>query len=288
MINNITSITKVLLKNYFQNMPIIDKNNKINKKSIYVWAIIIIFFVLAYLCDKIINFLTYINQQVMFLNAFFLLMMILIAFQTIVLCINIFYFSDDLKYLLPFPIKPIELLISKFIVLLSPVYISEIIFGGIPLLLYGILTKSAIVYFLYAVLILMLFPILISAIISIITYVLMKILRFVKNKDIIPPIITFVVVSLLMCGIFNIIGIFLEGMDLSPDGKVSIEFITQKVIDINNILENINKNLLIISPTVKALSEVNGISPILRIIQIIIIDVVRIGLLGEFGKNHLY
>ena len=55
-IKNIFNLTKILFKNSFQNPYIIDsKTNKINKKSIYVWLVLIVMIGVSYLSFELVN-----------------------------------------------------------------------------------------------------------------------------------------------------------------------------------------------------------------------------------------
>ena len=125
----IIDLTSIFLRDSYQNIDIINtKTYKINKKSVYVWMIAILFLALFFVSDKIIQFLVSRGQAEIFLNVYFLILAILIMFQTILVCTNIFYFSKDLELVLPLPITPVELLIAKFNTLICKLYISEIIF----------------------------------------------------------------------------------------------------------------------------------------------------------------
>ena len=192
-IKNIINLTKIFFKNAFQNPYLIDpKTNKINKKSIFVWLIIIVMMAITYLSYMIIGELVKINQSILFLSIFFIVLMIIMIFQVILASTNVYFFSKDLELILPLPIKSEELLISKFNTILINLYFSEFIFVLFPLLVYGILTNSGLLYYSYLLLILLLFPILINLIVSIIMMLLMKLSKFIKNKDIFQIIITFI------------------------------------------------------------------------------------------------
>ena len=59
MINRIKKLTKIFLKDYYQNLNIFNKkNNKLNKKSIYFWLIIIIIACISYISLESILFST--------------------------------------------------------------------------------------------------------------------------------------------------------------------------------------------------------------------------------------
>ena len=103
----IISLTKVLIKEYYQNLPIFDKSTKkFNKKSIFFWLIIFIFFGMGYVSYEIINFFKSIGQQQLFINIYFPILAMILAFQTILSCANIFFFAKDIKNILYMPIKP--------------------------------------------------------------------------------------------------------------------------------------------------------------------------------------
>ena len=93
---------------------------------------------------------------------------VIFTYQTILICTNVFYYSKDLEYILPLPIKPIELLISKFINLITIIYFSELLFLAIPLLFYGLVVQQTLLYFISMILVLILFPIVPAIFISII------------------------------------------------------------------------------------------------------------------------
>lgn len=51
-IKKIFTLSNIFLKDSYQDLNIIDKNNKINKKSIYFWMIFILFFSLFFVDRK--------------------------------------------------------------------------------------------------------------------------------------------------------------------------------------------------------------------------------------------
>ena len=132
-IKNIFNLTKILFLNSFQNPYIIDpKTNK------FIWFLVIVMVALSYLSYMIVDELVKIGQPTLFLNFFFLIIMIIMIFQVILASTNVYFFSRDLEVLLPLPIKTEELLISKFNTLVINLYFSEIIFALFPLIIYGI------------------------------------------------------------------------------------------------------------------------------------------------------
>ena len=122
-IKNIFNLTKIFLKNSFQNPYIIDREtNKINKKSIFVWLIIVVMIAISYISMEIIKVLANINQSTIFLNVFFVILNIIMIFQVSLASINVYFFSKDLELVLPLPISTRELLIAKFNTILINLY----------------------------------------------------------------------------------------------------------------------------------------------------------------------
>ena len=258
-IKNIFNLTKIFFKSSFQNPYIIDKNtNKLNKKSPFVWLMIIVMIAISYLSFEVVKFLVKINQPTIFLNTFFMILNIIIIFQIILASFNVYFFSKDLELILPLPIKSEDLLISKFNTILINIYFSELIFALIPLLIYGILTNSGILYYLFLIIILIIFPILANLIVSIITMIFMKFSKFIKNKDIFQIIITlFFIGSLILLEFFIINNIT---SNLSDNTTINSENIINGINTFNGKIKNINKYFLIINPIINILNNYNKIN----------------------------
>ena len=208
----IFSLTNIFVKEFYQNIPIFDKEKKkFNRKSVFFWLIAIIFLGVTYLSYEIITFLADLGQAEIFLDLYFFILAILILFQTILVSANIFFFSRDIENVLHMPLKPAELLLAKFNTLICMLYVSEGIVGVVPLTLYGLLTPTHPIYYLWEIIILAIFPILLAAFIIIILLIIMKFAKFIRNKDIFQLIVTIVMVVVLcilqtkvMNGLFGI------------------------------------------------------------------------------------
>lgn len=282
-LKKIIDLTKIFLKDSYQNMNIINKEkNKINKKSVYVWGIVIICLALFYISNEIISKLRSIGQESIFLNIYFLILTVLIIFQTILVCTNIFYFSKDIEFILPLPIKSEELLIAKFCTLVCTLYISEIIFGIIPISMYGILTNATFLFFIYEFLIFATFPIFLAIGVSIIMMFVMKISKFIKNKDLFQVIITLLLLIVMFLIEYKCIGsIFLDynQSDITTEQQQIIE----RIEEFNNRIKISNKYFLVVNPSIKIL-EKNDFKSILELIKIILIDIISFGIFIFIGK----
>lgn len=280
----IKDLTKIFLKSAYQDINIINKETKkINKRSVFVWLILIVSLALFYISNEIIKALVSSGYPEVFLSIYFLVLAIFIMFQTILVCTNIFYFSKDIELILPFPIKPVNLLIAKFNTLICTLYVSEAIFGIIPICIYGILTHSTLLFYIYAVLIFIFFPVFLALVLSIIMMFVMKISKFIKNKEIFQTIITLLLVTSIFIVEYNVINnIFIQNKEIEI---VENNFqIADKLIEFNNRIETSNKLFLVINPAVKVLKNSN-LQNIFEIIKIILIDFITFIIFIFIGKK---
>lgn len=258
MIKKITKLSKVLIKEYFQNLYIFNSNTKrINKKSNVLWLSIIVTIIIGYLSYKVIGFLTKYGLEILFLKVYFPFIMNIFIFQTILICCNVFFFSKDLEYILPLPVKPIELLIAKFNNIMSIIYGMESLFLFVPLLIYGIMTVKSLSYYLMVPIIFFVFIIFWVVLISTIITIIMQLSKWIKNKDIFQIIIIFsltFVMSLIEMYIittifnYNIINLDENGQIQNTESNISI---------LNDKLDELNKYFVVTNSYIKILNNSN-------------------------------
>ena len=284
-IKNIFNLTKIMFQNSFQNPYLIDKKtNKINKKSVILWLSIILAITITYVSYEIIKELNKINQASLFLEIFFPLLMIIMFFQVILSSTNVYYFSRDFDILLPLPIKPEELLISKFNTILFNLYFFEGLFSVIPLIIYGIITGVNILYYLKLIIILFVFPIMPVLIVSIIIMFLIKLSKFIKNKDIFQIIITTIFMFFIFILEFYIGNFAINKIDNNVNlqgQEVALEF-----NNFNNKIKNINKYFLQINSSINFLINRDEGKIILELLNIIFIDIIFFGIFIFIGKRY--
>lgn len=270
-IKNIANLTKIFFQNSFQTPYLIDKKtNKLNKKSVKVWLLIIIMVSIIYLSYILVKELSLINQTTLFLNFMLLLLMIVLIFQTTLVSTNVYYFSKDLELILPLPIKPVDLLISKLNAIIINTYFFEFIFIIFPLIIYGIYISAGLLFYFYAAILLLVFPILPALIVSTIMMFLMKLSKFIKNKDIFQIIITFIFVIFIIFIILNLV----KTIIVPSNGEV-ITNETEAINKINNFndkLKNINNYFIEINPSIELLNNSNKIISIMYLLKIFLID----------------
>ncbi len=271
MIKNICLLTKISIKNILERMQIFDnENKKINKKSIYFWFIIIIVCTISYISNELINVLQEYSQLDSFLDIFFALMTTFIVMQTIVLSMNLLYFAQDVENLLQYPIKPLELLISRINTIVIVLYGTECVFAVIPLILYGITSMMGIVYYLESIFILILLPIFSTIIISILTLVILNLIKKIKNKNAFQLVTVSILSAVIILGEFIFIKICLND---SQEIEKTLMF----------VCEYINRYFIILKPIVEILKQEN----ILRnIIKIGIVFMIIYGVFMFLGQKY--
>lgn len=274
-IKKIKELTKIFAKESYQVLNIYNsKNKKLNVKSIFLWMVAIIIISFFYLSYQAINFLVSSGVPEVFLNFYLLILFIILSFQTILRIVNILFFSKSIKNILPLPISNMEILISKFGGLLFLSYVTELVFGLIPLFMYGMLAAKSLMYFLLMILVLAVFPIIIVSIFCIITLLLMKLFNFIKNPNIIEAVVTIILLILI---------IFMEQKSLNNLSIQSEE--GQQNITTETYLKT-TSYFLVINPSIEILAE-NGnvIDIITNFLKIIGYNIVAFGIFLIIGKK---
>ena len=273
MIKNILLLTKISIRNYWENFNLFDgKNKKINKKSIYVWLLLIVIVAITYLSNEILKTLDKYDQLEIFPNILFSLVMIIMLIQTIIASMNILYFSKDLEILLSMPIKTEELLLSRTNTIINILYGMEILLMVIPLILYGIYIMVPIYYYMYLIFVLILLPIFPTLLVSIVTLICLNFIKFIKNKNKFQIITTL----LLIAWIVLIEIVFIKGIISDQDNQELMKF------NLNNIAEKINSSFIIIKPLI---SMLNNQQVFFNLLKVIFVYIVMFAVLIYIGKK---
>ena len=272
--NKISSLTKVLLKNSFQ------KYSENNKKTSQIGKVILYGILLVYLMG-IFGFLSYglittlqqVHQEAMFIGIFLLGLALLTIIQSIISATNVFYFSKDLDYILPLPLKPREILISKLNVILVTEYVMELIFAVAPIIVYGILTSAGAMFYIVSLLVLIIFPIIPILIATFIIMVIMSFSKGVKNKDrfkLIAPLLG-ITLALVLSFAF------------SGTSELSEADLLKALTQANSMVEMVSDSLPIIKPGINAIVDASFIE-FLKLLGITVICYIVFILIG----NKLY
>ena len=278
---NIINLSTVYIKENNESLKIFNfKTRKFNKKNIIFWTYVILLFGITYVSYEAVEYFKKIGKPEIFLNGYFLFLEIIIIFKTIMLSINVFYFSKDIENVLYLPLKPVEILISKFNILLYMNYEIELMFGLIPFLIYGIYNSLQLIYFINLILILIIFPIFATLIVSIIMIFLMKSIKLFRNKDFMQIIISFILITVFMLFFNNVMRYMFNNIDnIQNNQQETLNLINDKII-------KMNKCFLTIYPSTKILL-VNNLKAIIYYFELIIINLFGFGVFYFFG-NKLY
>ncbi len=291
--NKTINLLKTMLKTSYDTSGIINNDTKkLNKKSMKVWLIGIVSIIVIYLSYMFINLLKEVGASEAFLEIFFLLLQVLVMFQTILLVISILYFSNDIENYLSLPIPSIKLLITKFSVMLNIIFIGEAIIAIPSIFIYGVRTLQNFFFYPLSVIILALVSIFLSTIVSIIMIFVMKIFRFIKNKYLYQNIVIVIMTFIIFMPLTNVLNI---GMNNQNDveiveNKLSNEEIAQEEMELMEELTSIvqtvrhtNKYFIVTEIGVNALSEINYKS-VIYALEILTLDLLALIVFLIIGK----
>ena len=287
------NLLKTMLKTSYDMSGIIDSDTKkLNKKSIKVWLIGIVFIIVIYLSYMFINLLKEIGAPEIFLELFFMLLQILVMFQTILLVISTLYFSKDVENYLSLPITSRKLLITKFSVMMSIIFGSEIIIALPVIFIYGVRTLQNILFYPLAVILIALVSIFLSTIVCIFMIFVMKIFRFIKNKYLYQNVIILMMTIIVFIPLTNVLNSSINNLDNiempeqqsynednAQDEKQALEELSTMV----QTIRHSNKYFIVTEIGVKALSNINYKS-IIYVLEILALDLLALTVFLTIGK----
>ena len=281
-LKNIFNLSRLYIRENDTNIKLINmETKKINKKSVLFWVYVILFFGIFYISSEVISYMVKIGKPEIFINGFLLFLEILIIIRTVMVSMNVFYFSKDIENVLHLPIKPIEILISKLSTVIFMNYELEIIFGIIPFLIYGIYTYARLSYFINFIILLIIFPIFVTLIVSIIMIILMKTIKLFRNKDIMQIAISFILVFGIMFSAGKAIEyVFNNAEFIEENQQLILNNINEKIIKINNYFLNIN-------PSANILLKKGILNKLINYLKLVIINILAF-ILFIFLGNKLY
>ena len=280
MLKNIILLTKISARNLLENYDLLKRGeNRLNKKSIYLWLVLIVLVVITLLSNQVIDMLQDIGQVEIFPNILISLVTIIMFMQTIIVSINVLYFSKDIESVLSLPIKSEELLISKINTILTILYSTEIIFALIPLILYGISNIMGISYYITMLIVLILLPILPVMVITLIALLVMKFIRNIKHKNAFQIFITLIfIVMIIVAEVLAVNWLTLNQEDYSQIG-----------INLKTLADNINKSFVVVDPLVLILHQQNILINLIKVIIAYLVLVILVIFIGKktYLKNIL-
>lgn len=158
------------------------KKKKILLGLFMIFCILLLSTPLVFLVFSTYDELKAINLEVMLISLVLVCNIIVLMFFGTTFVLNIFYFSNDIETFLPMPIKSSDIVIGKFFA----VYINLLMSSSIiilPLITFGIMDGSGILYYIYMIIVFLVAPILPMVVISILSMFLMRFGKLTKHKD---------------------------------------------------------------------------------------------------------
>lgn len=182
--NRFLTLTRVLLKN---NNSSTKKKGKMPKKLILLILIGICFLPIVisigYSLGLVYDILAPIQQQGIILGLGITAASVIIFIFGIFLVINTFYFSKDVESLLPLPLRPAEILASKFTVVLIYEYATELLVLLPFIIMYGVKSGGGVLYYGFGLVIFMTLPIIPIVLDSFLAIFIMRFTNIGSHKE---------------------------------------------------------------------------------------------------------
>ncbi len=277
------SLTKVILKNSIRTNP--------SKKSLILggiaFSIVFLFLsIMMILFSYIVTKqLIKINQAYAFVNILLLMNFFILFAKSVFESLNVLYFSKDLKILLRMPIYPKDILHAKFFNMIISEYQMEVIMLGIPMIVYGILTKVIFLFYIYMFLVLLILPIIPILLTSLIIAIIMRFTNFIKNKN--KVLYITIIISMFLMGFVTMI--------FSNNQTISVSGFRNIILKTNGLAESIADYFILIKPIMNTLLNYDNIDGLKNLILyylesiicyfIIIFIISKIYLKGAIGTT---
>ena len=277
------SLTKVILKNSIRTNP--------SKKSLILggiaFSIVFLFLsIMMILFSYIVTKqLIKINQAYAFVNILLLMNFFILFAKSVFESLNVLYFSKDLKILLRMPIYPKDILHAKFFNMIISEYQMEVIMLGIPMIVYGILTKVNFLFYIYMFLVLLILPIIQILLTSLVIAIIMRFTNFIKNKN--KVLYITIIISMFLMGFVTMI--------FSNNQTISVSGFRNIILKTNGLAESIADYFILIKPIMNTLLNYDNIDGLKNLILyylesiicyfIIIFIISKIYLKGAIGTT---
>lgn len=273
-------LTKVLFKSSLnKSKKNVKKGLNIGKILLFILLYVYIAGIIAYVSHEAISSLMIIRQEAIFFNICFVGMIGMTIIQTVFNSLNILFFSKDIEYLMPLPINPIKIVISKFNCLIISNYIINAIVMLPVLVVYGFLLNLGISFYIVGLLVLLLFPIFPVIFTSIIVTIIMKFTNIIKNKDLVQYITVFMTIVLVI--VIQFIS------SLGSNSNMTNEELANMLLKTNGLVEMYSNYFITLKPINNALLNYNNFIGIQNLF-ILFLETVVIYILGGIITAKMY
>ena len=271
MIKNIINLTRIFLITSFSKGGSKNKH-RIGKILLYAGLFIYLIGVFGFLSYEILSGLIALKQEEAFIGLILMGIITLVMFTTIISTMNVLYFSEDNRFVLPLPLKPVEVLSAKLNTLLIYVYIEEMMLGLIPLIMYGYMTRQSVLYYLLMLIVLIVVPVVPLLIVTLIVIGVMALTKGIRNKSLVQ------MITMTLSVVFSLtISMMSSSMSSSDD--------VMAMMNVAGSLIEVYKKAFITMPmAISALTDYD----VLSLLLLIAISVVAYVLVCVFGQKLYY
>lgn len=243
-------LTKILLKSSFN----INNNKKgfgFGKLILYILVYGYIAGLFSYVSYMAISQLMLFNQEILFVNLCFSGIIVFGVIHTLFTSLNLLYFSKDIENLLPLPISPIKIIMAKFNCLIVAQYFIILALLVPVLIVYGVLLKCNMLYYLIAVIVSLLIPVVPVLLSSLLIIIVMKFTKIIKSKEAVQYVSVFCTIVLII-----IMQAFFGSTDKT---QVSDAELAEMLISQSDAINNSSQMFFTIKPALNSILNYNNL-----------------------------
>lgn len=243
------SLTSVIFKNSRRRIIVANKKENVLAALAFLIVFGAIGAAMASFSYSITKQLQEINQAYTFTNILLLMNFFILFAKSVFESLNVLYFSKDLKVFLRMPIKAKNLLHSKMLNMIISEYEMELIMLAIPMIVYGLLTKASLLFYIYMIAILLVLPIIPILITSLVISIIMRFTNKIKNKS------KVVYITLILTTL--IVGVITSSFNSQQDFSVST--VKNVILKANGVAETIADSFILIKPIMNTMLNYDNI-----------------------------
>ncbi len=274
---DIILLTRILFKSSINNTKTKTYKKSFARILLFVFIYLYIAGIVVYISYQSINSLIQIKQEAVYLNICFVGILGLGVIQTIFSSLNVLFFSKDIEYLIPLPIKPIKIIMAKINCLIISQFIIELVVILPVIILYGYLLNLSISFYIMGLLVMLMFPIIPVVITTFIVNLILKFTNIIKNKD---------VVQYISVGLTLIFVILVQFLNTS-NNEITNEELGNMLVEANGLIKIYSNIFITIEPTINSLLNYNNLNGIYNI-AILFLETIVTYVIGSLIISKMY
>lgn len=185
-----------------------DKGQKIKIIILSVFSVVFIFLPVILGVGVFVNVITKTLQPIGLTTFGLELLLYILCLFSIVFGINVvfseFYFSSDLEYILPLPLRAMQIVGAKFLAIFHMENIMQIALIISCIVGFGLASKMSVFGWVVSIIGIITLPILALIYCAIISMIIMSVTKFIRNKEIIQRLSVFIIFLLLIAIVASI------------------------------------------------------------------------------------